>query len=108
MSNEYSGTWRIIDMEAWDQDYIDMVMPGYIAFDDTDSGEFHFEAVHGFMDDRIEPYGKAEHLEFSWEGEDEMDPASGRGWAMIRDGHLQGKWSCYDGDDAGCVAVKHE
>ncbi len=31
MSNEYSGTWRIIDMEAWDQDSIDLVVPGYIT-----------------------------------------------------------------------------
>ncbi len=63
--------------------------------------------MDGSLDERIESYGDAERLEFSWEGSDEMDPASGRGWAMIRDGQLQGKWSCYDGDDAGCVAVKH-
>ena len=61
-----------------------MVMPGYITFDNQDSGEFHFGAVHGFIDYRIEPYGESQRLEFSWEGEDEMDPASGRGWALIK------------------------
>ena len=32
MSNTYVGTWRIIEMEQWDQDFIDLVVPGYIAF----------------------------------------------------------------------------
>src|SRR5262245_23545080 len=26
MSNQYRGTWRIIEMEQWDQDYIDLVV----------------------------------------------------------------------------------
>ena len=29
MSNPYFGTWRIREMEQWDQDYIDLVVPGY-------------------------------------------------------------------------------
>jgi hypothetical protein len=32
MSNQYMGTWRIIEMEQWDQDYIDLVVPGYFSF----------------------------------------------------------------------------
>lgn len=106
MDNPYMGSWRIIEMEQWDQDFIDMVMPGYISFDDKDSGEFHFGAVHGFIDYRIEPYGESQRLEFSWEGEDEMDPASGRGWALIKDEQLHGKLYFYDGDESGFVATR--
>ena len=91
MSNQYRGTWRIIEMEQWDQDYIDLVVPGYIAFREDNQGEFQFGTVHGNLDYRVEPYQEPARLEFSWEGEAEMDPVSGRGWAMIQDGQLQGE-----------------
>jgi hypothetical protein len=66
-------------MEQWDQDFIDLVVPGYMTFRKDHRGEFQFGAVHGRIDYRIEPYQETERLEFSWEGEDEMDPVSGRG-----------------------------
>ena len=40
MSNQYRGTWRIIEMEQWDQDYINLVVPGYIALREDNLGEF--------------------------------------------------------------------
>jgi hypothetical protein len=106
MSNPYMGTWRIVEMEQWDQDYIDLVVPGYIAFREDNLGEFQFGTVHGDIDYRIEPYQETARLEFSWEGEDEMDPVSGRGWAMIQDGQLQGRLSLHAGDASECVTEK--
>ena len=108
MSNPYLGTWRIIEMEQWDQDYIDLVVPGYIAFREDNLGEFQFGTVHAEIDYRIEPSPGTERLEFSWEGEDEMDPVSGRGWAMIRDGQLQGTLYFHEGDASGFVAQKEQ
>ena len=32
MSNQYVGTWRIVEMEQWDEAYIALVVPGDIAF----------------------------------------------------------------------------
>jgi len=55
MSNPYFGTWRIIEMEQWDQDYIDLVVPDYISFREDNQGELQFGTVHGNMDYRIEP-----------------------------------------------------
>ena len=106
MSNPYLGTWRIVEMEQWDQDYIDLVVPGYFSFRKDHLGEFQFGTVHGEIDYRIEPYQETERLEFSWEGEDEMDPVSGRGWAMIEDGQLQGRLYFHQGDESGFVAQK--
>ena len=51
-------------------------------------------------------YQGTERLEFSWEGEDEMDPVSGRGWAIIEDGQLQGRLYFHEGDASGFVAEK--
>ena len=40
-------------------------------------------------------------IEFSWEGNDEMDPAAGRGWATVGpDGWLEGRISFDLGDDS--------
>jgi hypothetical protein len=106
MRSQYIGTWRIIEMEQWDKAYIDLVVPGYISFREDNLGEFQFGAVHGYLDYRLEPYQDAERLEFSWEGEDEMDPVSGRGWALIKEGQLQGRVYFHEGDDSGFVAAR--
>jgi hypothetical protein len=104
MSNTYVGTWRIIEMEQGDQAFIDLVVPGYITFRENHLGEFQFGAVHGDLDYRLAPYQETERLEFSWEGEDEMDPVSGRGWALITEGQLQGRIYFHEGDESGFVA----
>lgn len=38
----FEATWRISEMELWDQDAIDLLGPGYFRFDDEQSGEFQF------------------------------------------------------------------
>jgi hypothetical protein len=46
-------------------------------------------------------------VEFSWEGNDECDPASGRGWAVLEeDGSLRGRIFFHLGDDSGFTAVR--
>ena len=40
-------------------------------------------------------------IEFSWDGNDEGDPASGRGWATLRPGaSLEGRIYFHMGDDS--------
>jgi hypothetical protein len=39
----------------------------------------------------IEEYGDTERLEFSWEGFDEGDSVSGRGWAVLNGDKLTGR-----------------
>jgi hypothetical protein len=51
--------------------------------------------------------GQAAGVEFSWEGNDESDPASGRGWAVLEeDGSLSGRIFFHLGDDSGFTAVR--
>jgi len=107
MKNEYLGRWGIVEMEQWDQDYVDMEVPSYILFEENNSGEFQFGLVRGYMDCRIELYGDSERLGFSWDGENEMNPVSGRGWAMINeDGQLEGMIYFHEGDDSGFIAAR--
>ena len=97
---QYIGKWRIIEMELWDQDYIDLVTPGYFSFDKDDSGYFQFGTVEGQIDYRIGKIGDVERLEFSWEGSDENDPALGRGWAVLNGDYLEGRIYFHLSDDS--------
>jgi hypothetical protein len=76
---KYIGRWRIMEMEMWDQDYIDLLIPEYFSFDKDYLGYFQFGVVEGQIDYRIEKIGDVERLEFSWEGQSENDAALGRG-----------------------------
>ena len=89
--NPYLGRWRIIEMEMWGQDYVDLVTEGYFTFRKDGFGNFQFGAVVGETDYSIEELGNTERVEFSFEGQDESDPVSGRGWVIIEHDTLKGK-----------------
>lgn len=101
----FLGRWRITHMDAWDQDAVDLVVPGYFEFIEG-RGRFQFAAVIGWIDGRFSETGGVPLIEFSWNGEDEMDPVCGRGWARIDDGKLRGHLFIHQGDDSGFVAER--
>ena len=49
MKNPFTGPWRIVWMSGWDQDYVDMDVPGHITFETARSGSFQFGLVQGQM-----------------------------------------------------------
>ena len=82
------------------------MVPGYIYFDATNqSSKFQFIAVEGWMDCRFTERNGVPAVEFSWEGNDELDPASGRGWAVLEGNVLKGRIFFHRGDDSGFTAV---
>lgn len=96
----YLGKWRIIEMELWDQEFIDMETEGHFSFESDGLGFFQFGLVEGRIDYRIEGNGEAERLEFSWQGHDENDEASGRGWTVIKNDQIEGRLYFHLGDDS--------
>lgn len=77
-------------MDLWDRDAIDLVEPGFVAFN-GEKGEMRFIAVRAWLDVRYDTRDKLPVAEFSWEGVDEGDQRSGRGWAVLKsDGSLAG------------------
>jgi hypothetical protein len=52
MKNPFSGVWRIVWMSGWDQDYVDLEVPGHITFETARSGTFQFGLVEAQMDCR--------------------------------------------------------
>ena len=97
---EFAGYWRITEMEVWGPDYLDLVVPAFIEFEDEMMGQFQFGAVRGFIDCRYEQRGGFSAVEFSWEGQNDSDPGSGRGWGVLRDGGIEGRLFIHTGDDS--------
>jgi hypothetical protein len=98
--NPYVGKWRILEMELWDQDYIDEITEGHFTFEKDGLGYFRFGLVEGQMDYQIEKYGELERIEFSWLGQDENDLAMGRGHATLKENILEGRFYFHLGDDS--------
>ena len=105
----FTGRWRIVSMDLWDTDAIDLVEPGFIEFTQDRTGQFGFIVVRGWMDCRESARDGHTCVEFTWEGSDEGDQVSGRGWAMLADdGTLDGRIFFHNGDDSGFHAVRAE
>ena len=99
--------WRITEMDNWDQEAVDLVQPGFIEFDDDGLGDFGFIAVRGELDCRDADRDGRPGVEFSWQGSDEGDDVSGRGWAALNpDGTLEGHIYFHLGDDSAFRAER--
>jgi hypothetical protein len=96
----FIGKWSIVEMESWDQEYVNMEGSGHFTFKKDGTGEFQFGLVRGEMDCRVETVDGRERIEFSWEGQIELDPESGRGWAVIENEELRGRIFIHLGDDS--------
>lgn len=89
-------------MSEWDQDYVDMEVPGHITFKSSDNGFFQFGLVQGEMDCRWQK----QRVDFSWHGFDENDEVNGRGHAEISANELHGHLFFHMGEDTAFRAVK--
>ena len=70
------GRWQVVETPGYD-----MALAGaYILFDQA-GGEFAFDCLTG----SIHGACHADTVEFGWQGNDEMEPAEGEGWAGLKD-----------------------
>ncbi len=108
-SAPFVGTWRITQMSMWDQEAIDTCGPGHFLFARDNSGSLNFIAIESELDCR---YGKTKAgkplVRFSWSGQSEYDPISGRGWAIISGGKLRGRLFIHLGDESSFVAKRED
>jgi len=102
----FLGAWRIVQMELWEPDYLDLEVPAHITFDKDRLGSFQFGAVRGWIDYRITSDAASSKVEFSWEGFNDADPSCGRGWAAIADERLVGRLFLHNSDDSAFVAER--
>jgi hypothetical protein len=101
------GDWRITSTELWDGDALDLVQPAFLRFEEEHMGRLGMIAISGGLHCYYsERDGKAV-VEFTWEGDDDGDARSGRGWAALDpDGVLRGRFFIHLGDDSAFDAAR--
>lgn len=103
----FAGTWHITEMETWGEDYFNMEVQAYFKITEKGTGDFQFGLVTGYMDGEIVKEKSGEKLEFTWEGGDENDEASGSGWLKLKDETtLEGKIKFHGGDSSLFMAKR--
>lgn len=99
------GIWEIQQMETWDEDYFNMEVQAYVDIKENKTGQFQFGLVTGYLHWNMYTFGESKRLEFTWEGNDEMDEAFGVGWIVLEsEGVIKGEFRLHGGDDSTFTA----
>ncbi len=104
--NPFLGQWRIIDSSMWDREALDLEGPAHPTFEWGGRGHLHVVAVEGEIDYRVAEREGGPAVECSWEGADEGDPVSGRGWGIVGGDELRGQLFMHRGDDTSFRASR--
>lgn len=103
----FAGSWHIVETELWDQDALDLVQPAFIKFDEECIGSFGMIAIGAGIDCRFSTREGKPFVDFTFDGDDDGHPCSGRGWGVIDvDGKLRGRLFLHLGDDSEFVAER--
>ncbi len=100
------GTWRIVETELWDLDDLDLMDPAHLTLQPKGHGRLGLLAIEADLDYRVVQREGLPAIEFSFEGSDEGDQISGRGWAILEGEQLQGRIFIHHGDDSGFTACR--
>ncbi len=93
----------------WDSDALDLVQPAFIRFAEDRFGELGMIVISAGLDSRYGERDGKPFVEFSFIGDDDGHPCSGRGWASLEpDGTLHGRLFFHQGDDSGFVAQRSD
>lgn len=102
------GAWRIVETELWDVDDLDLMEPAHMTLKPRGHGRLGLLAIEAELDYRVVQREGLPAVEFSFEGFDEGDRISGRGWATLDGEQLRGRLFFHQGDDSGFTARRSE
>jgi hypothetical protein len=102
----FRGTWRITETELWDSHDLDDVTEAHLTLGKSNLGELAFLCVSADVDYREVQRDGQPGVEFSFSGEDELTPVSGRGWAILNGDRLRGRLFFHCGDESAFVAQR--
>ena len=105
-SNQFLGEWRITATGLWAAADLDEFVPAHITFGASRRGELALIAIEADIDYRIGERGGTRAVEFSWQGFDDGQPISGRGWALLGDGQIAGRLFIHQGDETSFTAKR--
>jgi hypothetical protein len=105
VNRKFIGEWSITQLEGFDAEYLNLCGPSVIKISPGGIGEMNFGAVEIVLDCKMDDLN--EHvLRFSFEGSDEGDPISGRGYSFNEGREMTGRIFLYCGDEFGFKAKK--
>ena len=105
----YIDVWRITKMEIWSGDYFNMDVQAYIKVEENRLGFFQFGLVSGQIDGEVFKYGRKERFEFTWDGNDECDPAQRSDWFEVEDeNRISGRIKTHLGNSSTFSAIRAE
>ena len=105
--SSWRGRWRIIEMEVWGKDYLDLVVPAHITFDDEAMGSFQFGTVNGWLDCRFSNAIAYRSSSSPGKGNDDSDLGCGRGWAKLDpEAGIEGQLFIHQSDDSSFKAIR--
>ncbi len=103
-TNPFRGEWRIVSTDVWDD--LDDLGPAYLTFGRGRTGELQLMVITASVDYRLVTRDDSLIAEFSWAGDDDGSPISGRGWARRTANGLIGSLLIHEGDESGFVAKR--
>ncbi len=102
--DEFLGNWRIMEMDLWGAEDLDLLGPAKIVFEGNNDGHVALLAMAAEIDDRVIVRAGLHTVEFSFDGFDEDQLITGRGWAIREGGYLRGRLFFHQGDESAFVA----
>ena len=101
------GKWRLVEGDAWDVEYLNLVEPAHIQIGAGQLGRLVFGGLTAELDYRLSDRMDRPTIDFSWEGWDEDTQVFGRGWGVLdEDGRLRLRLYIHNGDESGLVAER--
>ena len=86
--NAFYGNWLTVEMEQWEPDEFNKVIPAKINFNHIKEkkslGGLNFSNITANFDCRYKTVHKRPFVDFSFYGKNEKEPVVGRGFAILR------------------------
>ena len=107
LSADISGRWRIIAMDLWDREAVEMDGPAYVDLRRDGTGVLHFVAVDAELDCEPSTRDGRPVVDFTFEGVDDGENRCGRGWLRLAGpDELEGYLWFHLGDKSGFRATR--
>ena len=97
VKKKFVGQWRITELKDFDTDYADLCGPANVEIDTRGTGSMNFGAVEMELDCKMDDQNERV-LCFTFEGADEGDPISGRGYCLVDNDDMIGRMYRHFGD----------
>ena len=97
----FHGRWHIVSMTEWDEDYLNEEVQAFIEFEEREVAHSSSATSRASWTAGRRRGTASPAVEWSWEGNGEMDPAQGRGWAVVEGDRLSGMIFIHQGDESG-------